>query len=148
MKRIFRCKTVWNFIALISFKWSVWRKQLQCKCDDFIKQSAVVTNQERRKKCFMIWSNPKLIWKISKRWRYKVLHRWNVLWTEWRRAFSEVICARVWLISLAANVRERLRRQICVNPLVWTFSLCFNTDQEKYANCHAEIIRLLEYFEH
>lgn len=67
--------------------------------------------------------------KISKRWRYKVLHRWNVLISRMRRKkedhFPKVIGVRACMIdliySLAANARERLRRQICVNPLVWFF---------------------------
>lgn len=117
-------------------------------------ERAVVTN-ENESWASVLWFDENELICNFKEIEIQVLHRWNVLISKGkqnRTIISEVICPRVWLIFIdfiAANVRERLRRQIyrkiksrkfreiSVNPfgsifinIVWS---------RQYVNYHAEI---------
>ena len=125
------CKTVWNFIALISFKWSVyhWRKMRTVKTIASSSSSNSV-----------LWYDEIELICNFKEMKIQVLHRWNVLISKGKQKYhfrSDMCSCMIDLIySLAANVRERLIKQI------YMFKKKVQENQEM---CESElIIRLIK----
>ena len=142
------CKTVWNFIALIWFKWEahfIVENVYQSKNDCFIKQAVVTKKRERERAQWasvLWWYESKLICHF-KEIKIQVLHRWNVLISEENTmgSFVELICARAMIDLFQFSSGKRTweikkanrRKCKCVNPRFhFLFSLRFVWWTERY----------------